>query len=126
MSKIITDDELLKIVKQAINQKDKPGLGHSWRHQTNPEMAYRRFLQSIGNAVASYYGGELLTADAPCEVMPNWTLSFGWDLYVPHDGGVWASIDQRISVTQWRQETTMSGFELHTVITAEPTSPDHF
>ncbi len=121
MSKIITDDELLEIVKQAINQRDKLGLGHSWRHQTDPEMAYRRFLQAIGNAVSSYYGGELLKASAPDEIMPNWTLSFGWDLYVPLDGGVWAGLDRDISITQWRQETTMSAFALHTAKRMETT-----
>ncbi len=105
MSKVLTETEVLDIIKRIITGDDV----------ISDAVVYGKFLKDLGNLVASYCGGECVAVSSPLGdgelddtakiiLAAEWCVHFRADEAVPADGGVFAGYDTDVTVEEWKQE----------------------
>lgn len=96
MSKVLTDKEVLAIVKRIVVD-----------NELDDSDVYEAFLRDIGDVVAKYMGGELVAVSRPLfekstdESSNRFCLFYRHDECVPEGGGVYADYDTDVSVEEW-------------------------
>lgn len=97
-NKVITDRELLAIIKQAIETDDVIGEAET----------YQAFLGDLGQVVTAYVGGQVEAVSAPrgANASLGWCLHIRYTPSVPADGGVFAQYDTDVNLQAWREGTS--------------------
>ena len=86
MAKILTDAEMIDIIKRAPDEIDCSD-------------QYKHFLEDLGTLIAEHFGGDRSHVVSP-EGIPEdlgWTCAFDVNECVPGDGGVFAKYDPDIT-----------------------------
>ena len=83
MAKILTDKEMIDIVRRAPNEIEDSD-------------AYRRFLEELGNLIANHFGGERGTVTENPDDGLEYTCAFRINEKVPEDGGIYKEYDRDV------------------------------
>lgn len=88
MAKILTDKEMLDIVRRAIEDKN----------EIEDAGTYEQFLEELGNLIALYFGGERGVVGIPDHGGDlGWTCCFHINDSVPDDGGIFKDYDKDVT-----------------------------
>jgi len=90
MSKILTDEELLSIIKAAITGE-----------QIDDRETYKRFLGDLAVVVTDYFGGEPGTVDYEEE---EYYVAIRINDSVPCDGGIYKGYDTDVSWVDGKED----------------------
>jgi len=83
MAKILTDKELLEIVRLTIEE-----------HELDEMAVYEGFLRGLASLITDFYGGEVGSVGYdPCDELGH-TVAFHGNDSVPEGGGVYARFDK--------------------------------
>ena len=80
MAKILTDCEMIDIIKRALQEIDDGD-------------AYRHFLESLGDLIADHFGGTRGSVSNDRDDGLGYTCAFHVNDSVPEDGGVFKGYD---------------------------------
>ncbi|MFZ2657679.1 MAG: hypothetical protein WAX69_22285 [Victivallales bacterium] len=83
MAKILTDKEMLDIIRRAPQEMDDSN-------------QYQRFLEALGDLIADHFGGERGTVTNDPGDKLGYTCGFHVDESVPADGGVYRRYDKDV------------------------------
>lgn len=88
MAKVLTDREMLDIVRRAIVE-----------NEIDCADSYQHFLEDLGELIAKHFGGVREITGFAKDILADWITSFNVNGCVPTDGGVFARYDQKVT---WR------------------------
>lgn len=100
MSKVILDTEIVEIIHGIVTNDN--GIDDS--------DSYMEFLGKLGDLVAEYCGGEVVTVSSPMgdgDPRDRHAVHFAWNESVPEGGGVYADFDTDKTLREWEQESTV-------------------
>jgi hypothetical protein len=86
MAKILTDTELLDIVRKTVLEEE-----------LDEAHVYRLFLEGLAGVIAEFYGGEAGQASEPYYSGLGWTFAFNINDCVPDDGGIFKDYDKDVT-----------------------------
>ncbi|MEI6424008.1 MAG: hypothetical protein WCP55_17460 [Lentisphaerota bacterium] len=91
MSKILTDCEMIDIIRMAPQEIDECD-------------AYRRFLEALGDLIAANFGGTRGTVSNDRDDGLGYTCAFHVNDSVPDDGGVFKGYDTDVTWTDGKEK----------------------
>ncbi len=86
MAKILTDIELVDIIRRATADDAMIDCADSYEH----------FLRDLAQLVCDYFGGQVGSIECPGDGLP-WTVEIHIDENVPADGGAFSAYDPDIT-----------------------------
>ena len=95
MAKILTDHELLDIVRRIVEEEDL----------INDSDSYNKFLADLSVLLSQYLGATVGNISPPFEgAHHEWLIAFHANECTPLDGRAFAKYDTDVSVEQWIKE----------------------
>lgn len=95
MSKVLTENELLDIVVDTINN-GRAAL-------TDEYDSYGHFIEDLAKLIAYHGGAELVCVSEPSDEL-GWCAHFAANECTPDDGGVFKHYDTDVPVQEWINE----------------------
>ena len=89
MAKILTDREMVDIIRRAVHDEAEICCSDAYTH----------FLEDLGELICTHFGGErglVGMPDGPDDEL-GWTCGFHIDVCVPDDGGVFKRYDTDVT-----------------------------